>query len=70
MGDKVEVPLILGRPFLHTSRAAIHVEKGIADFHIRKKTVRLLFNSYPRPTEDKKSKPRTQPELSLPNKQV
>jgi hypothetical protein len=70
MGDKVEVPLILGRLFLHTSRAAIYVEKGIADFHIRKKTVRLLFNGYPRPTEDKKIKPKTRPEPSLPSKQV
>ena len=70
MGDKVEVILILGRPFLHTSRAAIYVEKGRADFHFGMKTVSLLFNGNPRLTKGKQSKPKTRPEPSLPNKQV
>jgi hypothetical protein len=44
MGPNREVPLLLGRPFLYTTHAELHVGTGFARFHIKNKTLICPFN--------------------------
>jgi hypothetical protein len=46
MGPNREVPLLLGRPFLYTTHAELHVGTGFARFHIKDKTLTCPFNGY------------------------
>jgi hypothetical protein len=46
MGQREDVPLLLGRPFLNTTNAELHVGTRLARFHIQGKTLSILFNGY------------------------
>ena len=47
MGEEEhDPPLVLGRPFLNTTRAIIYVRSGEIHFQFPKEKVRLYFNSY------------------------
>jgi len=46
MGDNEEIPLLLGRPFLNTTNAVIHVGSGHVNFHIQGRAIKCLFNGY------------------------
>jgi hypothetical protein len=46
MGPNKEVPLLLGRPFLYTTHAELHVGTRFACFHIKDKTLTCPFNGY------------------------
>jgi hypothetical protein len=44
MDHKQRVPPILGRPFLNTTRAVLHVATRHVSFHIQGQTLRCPFN--------------------------
>ena len=46
MGHNEEVPLLLGRPFLNTTNAVLHVGSGNVCFHIQGQTIRCPFNGF------------------------
>jgi hypothetical protein len=46
MGHKQRVPLILGRPFLNTTNAVLHVGSGHVSFHMQGQTMRCPFNGF------------------------
>ena len=46
MGRNEEVPLLLGRPFLNTTNAVLHVGSGHVCFHIQGQTIRCPFNGF------------------------
>jgi len=46
MGHNEEVPLLLGRPFLNTTNAHIHVGLGHVNFHIQGRVIKHPFNGY------------------------
>jgi diphthamide biosynthesis methyltransferase len=46
MGHSKEVSLLLGRPFLNTTHAELHVGIGHAHFYIQGKTLSLPFNGF------------------------
>jgi hypothetical protein len=56
MGHKRRVPLILGRPFLNTTNAVLHVGSGHVSFHMQGQTMRCPFNGF-----NKNKQPKTQP---------
>jgi hypothetical protein len=58
MGDEQVPPIVLGRPFLNTTRAIICI--GIGEIHFQFKTgkVRCYFNTYTNPEQLKKNEPR------------
>ena len=58
IGNSAEVPLLLGRPFLHTTKAAICVGKGVAAFALKGKTINMPFNGYIRNNQVKKNQPK------------
>ena len=46
MGCNEEVPLLLGKPFLNTTNAVLHVGSGHVCFHIQGQTIRCQFNGF------------------------
>jgi len=46
MGHKEEVPLLLGRPFLNTTNAVLHMGSRHVCFHIQGQTIRYPFNGF------------------------
>ena len=44
--EDYDPPLILGRPFLNTTNAVIHVRNGEVHFWISGQKIRCYFNSY------------------------
>ena len=46
MGHNREVPLVLGRPFLNTTNAVLHVGSGHVSFHIQGQIMKCPFNSF------------------------
>jgi hypothetical protein len=46
MGDEQDPPIVLGRPFLNTTRAIIYIRTGEIHFQFRTKKVRCYFNTY------------------------
>jgi hypothetical protein len=46
MGPNREVPLLLGRPFLFTTHAKLHVGTGFARFYIQGRTLTCSFTRY------------------------
>jgi hypothetical protein len=46
MGPNREVPLLLGRPFLFTTHAELHVGTGFARFYIQGRTLTCSFTRY------------------------
>jgi hypothetical protein len=49
MGDEKDPPIVLGRPFLNTTRAIIYIRTGEIHFQFRTKKVRCYFNTYTNP---------------------
>jgi hypothetical protein len=56
MGDEKDPPIVLGRPFLNTTRAIIYIRTGKILFQFRTKKVRCYFNTYTNPEQPKKNK--------------
>jgi hypothetical protein len=61
MGQREEVLLLLGRPFLNTTNAILLVELGHACFHIHGQTIRCPFNGFDMHKHDKSKQPKKQP---------
>jgi hypothetical protein len=61
MGQREEVPLLLGRPFLNTTNTELHVGSGHACFHIQGQTIRCPFNGFDMNKHDKSKQPKKQP---------
>jgi hypothetical protein len=59
MGDEQDPPIVLGRPFLNTTRAIIYIRAGEIHFQLRTKKVRCYFNTYANPEQPKKNKIQT-----------
>jgi len=45
MGEEYDPPIILGRPFLNTTKAIIYIGTGEVHFQFPSEKVRLHFNS-------------------------
>jgi hypothetical protein len=60
MGQNKEVPLLLGRPFLNTTHAELHVGMGVARFYIQGKTLTYPFNGFNMYKHDKNKQPKKQ----------
>jgi hypothetical protein len=60
MGHKQRVPLILGKPFLNTINAVLHVGLGHVSFQMQGQTMRCPFNGF-----NKNKQPKTQPLSSV-----
>jgi hypothetical protein len=58
MGDEQDPPIMLGRPFLNTTRAIIYIRTGEIHFQFRIEKVRCYFNTYTNPEQPKKNKTR------------
>jgi hypothetical protein len=56
MGDEKDTPIVLGRPFMNTTRAIIYIRTGEIQFRTEK--VRCYFNTYTNPEQPKKNKTR------------
>lgn len=69
MGRNAEVRLLLGRPFLHTTKTAIYVSKGVVALAFKGQTIDMPFNGYIRNNPVKKNQPK-KPESKMTNKQV
>jgi hypothetical protein len=46
MGHNKKVSLILGRPFLNTTNAVLHMGSGHVSFHMQGQTMRCPFNGF------------------------
>jgi hypothetical protein len=61
MGDEEQdPPIVLGRPFLNTTRAIIYIKTGKIHFQFRTDKVRYYFNTYTDSEQPKKNKTRRQ----------
>jgi hypothetical protein len=49
MGDEQDPPIVLGRPFLNTTRAIIYIRTDEIHFQFRTEKVRCYFNTYTNP---------------------
>jgi hypothetical protein len=58
MGDEQDPPIVLGRPFLNTTRAIIYIRTGEIHFQFRTGKVCCYFNTYTNPEQPKKNKTR------------
>ena len=56
--DEYDPPIVLGRPFLNTTRAIIYVRTGEVHFQFPKEKVRCYFNSYNNLEQPKKNRSR------------
>jgi hypothetical protein len=56
MGDEQDPPIMLGRPFLNTTRAIIYIGIGKIHFQFRTEKIHYYFNMYTNPEQPKKSK--------------
>jgi hypothetical protein len=56
MGDEQDPPIVLGRPFLNTTRAIIYIRTGVIHFHFRTGKVRWYFSTYTNLEQPKKNK--------------
>ena len=45
MGEEIDPPIILGRPFLNTTKAIIYIGTGEVQFQFPSEKVRLYFNN-------------------------
>jgi hypothetical protein len=57
-GDEQDRPIVLGRPFLNTTRAIIYIRTSEIHFQFRTEKVRCYFNTYTNPEQPKKNKTR------------
>ena len=69
MGANVEVPVILGRPFLNTTNADIYVGSGQIHFQFLSHKVKCAFNGYKLNKQVKAQPPRRRVRASRPKKQ-
>jgi hypothetical protein len=46
MGDEQDPPIVIGRPFLNTTREIIYIRTGEIHFQFRTGKVRCYFNTY------------------------
>jgi hypothetical protein len=61
MGDEEQdPPIVLGRPFLNTTRAIIYIKMGKIHFQFKTDKVRYYFNTYTDSEQPKKNKTRRQ----------
>jgi hypothetical protein len=58
MGHSKEVLLLLGRPFLNTTHAELHMGTRHARFYIQGKTLSLPFNGFNMYKHDKNKQPK------------
>jgi hypothetical protein len=58
MGDEQDPPIVLGRPFLNTTRAIIYIRTCEIHFQFRTEKERCYFNTYTNPEQPKKNKTR------------
>jgi hypothetical protein len=58
MGQNNEVPILLGRPFLNTTHAKLHVGTGVAHFYIQGKALTYPFNGLNMYKHDKNKQPK------------
>jgi hypothetical protein len=58
MRDEQDPPIVLGRPFLNTTRAIIYIRTGEIYFQFRTEKVRCYFNTYTNPEQPTKNKTR------------
>jgi hypothetical protein len=58
MGDEQDPPIVLGRPFLNTTRAIIYIMASEIHFQFRTRKVHCYFNTYTSPEQPKKNKVR------------
>jgi hypothetical protein len=58
VGDEHDPPIVLGRPFLNTTRAIIYIRTGEIHFQFRTEKVHCYFNTYTNPEQPKKNKTR------------
>ena len=65
MGHNEEVPLLLGRPFLNTTNAVLHVGSGQVRFHIQGQTIRCPFNGFNMHKHLKNKQPKKQPRKGI-----
>jgi hypothetical protein len=62
MGHNKKGPLLLGRPFLNTTNAILHVGSGHVSFHIQGQTMRCSFNGFNMHKYTKNKQPKVQPQ--------
>jgi hypothetical protein len=65
MSHNKQVPLILGRPFLNTTNAVLHVGLGNVSFHMQGQMMRCPFNGFNMHRYTKNKQPKTQPQRSV-----
>jgi hypothetical protein len=58
LGDEQDPPIVLGRPFLNTTRAVIYIRTGEIHFQFRTRKVHCYLNTYTNPEQPKKNKTR------------
>jgi hypothetical protein len=58
MEGEQDPPIVLGTPFLNTTRAIIYIRTGEIHFQLRTEKVRYYFNTYTNPKQPKKNKTR------------
>jgi hypothetical protein len=58
MGDEQHPPIVLGRPFLNTTRAIIYIRTGETHFQFRTEKIHYYLNTYIDPEQPKKNKTR------------
>ena len=65
MGHNEEVPLLLGRPFLNTTNAVLHVGSGHVSFLSQGQTMRCPFNGFKMHKHVKTKRPKKQPRKGI-----
>ena len=65
MGHNEEVPLLLGRSFLDTTNAVLHVGSGHVRFHMQGQTMRCPFNGFKMHKHIKTNRPKKQPRKGI-----
>ena len=65
MGRNEKVPLLLGRPFLNTTNAVLHMGSGHVCFHIQGQTIRCPFKGFNMHKHLKNKQPKKQPRKGI-----
>ena len=65
MGADIDVPIILGRPFLNTTNAVIYVGSGQIHLQFTGRMVKCPFNGYKANMQVKDKEPRSKPRYRL-----